>query len=625
MNPAARLIVPLLLAATALLCVAAPAGAGEYELLECDPLNRATAEAKFDRSNGGDYAFGKHCTDPSQGGVLQIRSITSAPRGHSGAIRWLAATDTQLTGVSLQAGLRRDSGHRARLGFINASGAEAGRVGTGADEPGGLRNFSGRQTNGRAGFEAVLVCGDERCPQSDQARVEVRSVRLTLADDRAPAAALAGSLLEPGWVRGGRVLAIDATDRGSGVRRLTTTVGGKSVAPGGTLPCATIKGGPLAAAAQPCELSRSLEATLATTAAPFHNGANQLSVCVRDFGPDGNETCEKRSVNVDNLAPTAALRDPSKEDPELIRAGLGDRHSGVAAATISFQRAAGGSWRALPTRLDGSDTALARVDSSSVPRGRYRFRVEVADRAGNVTITTRRADRSELLLDFPLRERTRLRSRLAPGGKRYAYGSRPVVSGRLGGPVTKGSRSGKGRGLARESVEVVEHMEPGSRQATRVRRARTDARGRFRVRLAPGPSRRVEVRYAGSRRYLPASAGRRKVAVLGSARLKLNRKRVRAGKRVRFRGFVGRAGARIPARGKVVELQVRERGSKRFRTVRQALHTDANGRVRTSYSFDRFYARPALFEFRLRVTPQALWPYRAPTHSKPRRLRVIPR
>jgi hypothetical protein len=72
-------------------------------------------------------------------------------------------------------------------------------------------------------------------------------------------------------------------------------------------------------------------------------------------------------------------------------------------------------------------------------------------------------------------------------------------------------------------------------------------------------------------------------------------------------------------------LQVRERGKIRFRTVGDALHTDPRGRVRSAYRFGRFYQNPVRFQFRLKVTRQARWPYRAPIHSPPKELKVVPR
>jgi hypothetical protein len=43
------------------------------------------------------------------------------------------------------------------------------------------------------------------------------------------------------------------------------------------------------------------------------------------------------------------------------------------------------------------------------------------------------------------------------------------------------------------------------------------------------------------------------------------------------------------------------------------------------YRFDRFYRRPTRFRFRVKVIPEAGWPYLAPALSRSRVLTVVPR
>jgi hypothetical protein len=87
---------------------------------------------------------------------------------------------------------------------------------------------------------------------------------------------------------------------------------------------------------------------------------------------------------------------------------------------------------------------------------------------------------------------------------------------------------------------------------------------------------------------------------------------------------VGTFGAAM-GRGKLVELQVRGGGIRRYRTIRQAFRTDPGGRWRMRYRFDRFYRRPTRFRFRVEVTPEAGWPYLTPAVSRSRVLTVLPR
>jgi hypothetical protein len=93
---------------------------------------------------------------------------------------------------------------------------------------------------------------------------------------------------------------------------------------------------------------------------------------------------------------------------------------------------------------------------------------------------------------------------------------------------------------------------------------------------------------------------------------------------VLFRGSVGTLGAAL-TRGKLVELQVKGGGIRRYRTVRQAFRTDPRGRWSLRYGFDRFYKRPTKFRFRLKVSREGGWPYLAPSVSRSRTLQVVPR
>lgn len=614
--PALALLIAVWLAAAA-----APAWGGEYTLAACDRLNQGYGDAVFDRGNGGDYAFGKFCDQATEGNSLLIKNISGAPSGRFGKIQFLAPAGTAMVAASGEANLRRDEGHRARVSFLNPSVSEAGRIATGTGEQTGFEPFSAR-IGDRAGFEAALTCDtNPSCPQSDRAHVRIRSLRLSFADRIAPTVGLGGSLISSGWIRGGHDLGVALADQGSGVRRLEMTINERTIPQTQTFGCATVPGSPLVSAARPCELQRSVGASFATTEAPFVNGPNVLVACARDYGGDANQTCNSHRVLVDNLPPSVALQRPSREDPELIVAAVGDAHSGPATAAISYRPVAGGEWRSVPTTFGADGRAEGRVDSSSEPRGRYLFRIEATDIAGNGAASTQTADGTELVLDFPLRERSRVSAMLKPAGKRLGYGSRPTLRGRL-----QGGDDGSGPGgLAGESVEVIERMESGASTPTHIHTVKTDGNGRFKLRLVAGPSRKVEVRYSGSRRYLPAQGPTRKLDVLGHSTLRISGRKVRAGKRVRFRGRVGLLGAEVPSRGKVVELQVRERGDRRYRTVRQALHSNGRGQLKTSYRFARFYQRPVVFQFRLRVTPQARWPYRAPANSKPRSLKVLPR
>lgn len=610
----------LLALAVAVLALAPEAHAGRYTVAQCDPANRGFADALFERRNGGDYAFKHACEEDEEASSLQIGTLTGAPLGHFGRISWSAPSGVGIVGLAVEARLRSDAGQQARLSFLDGNGIEVSRIATGSADAGGFERYE-RQLSGagRERFAASLTCvARDGCPSTDRARAWVRSVRLTLADRVAPTLSLSGSLLAPGWHRGSAGLAVAASDPGSGVRRIEVSVGGRQVLPTRTFDCSVVPGSALVTRMRPCAPSQRVERGFDTRAAPFVDGFNRITACARDYGADAVPACSSRLVAVDNAPPAVAFataRDP--EDPELIRATASDRHSGLLTGSIAYRPLDGGAWRELPTRIVGGELQ-ARVNSSAEPRGRYVFRAVAFDRAGNAAATTQRRDGSAMVVSFPLRERTALSAAIE--GQDHAtvgYGKRPALDGALRDPG--------GRTIPGEAVEVVERFEGGSSLEPIVHEARTDGHGRFHVRLARGPSRRIVVRYEGSRRYLGSGTDPIHLGVRGSARLELSARRVRAGRRVVFGGSVGRFGARLPEGGKLVELQVRGGGIGRYRTVRQAFRTDGRGRWRLRYGFDSFYTTPTRFTFRLKVTPESRWPYLAPTYSPARRLTVRPR
>ncbi len=320
-------------------------------------------------------------------------------------------------------------------------------------------------------------------------------------------------------------------------------------------------------------------------------------------------------MRIDNTPPAIAFmtsQDP--DDPELIRAAAADPTSGVASGQILYRPLGQASWGHLDTRLRAG-ALTARVDSTGNPAGEYEFMAQAADVAGNVARTTRRADGQPMVLGFPLKSRARLTAHLAPGASSrltIGYGHSSKVAGRL--------RDAAGRPLAGEPVTVTEYFGAGALIDRRVRTMRTDPDGLWGERLPAGPSRRVTATYAGTTRYLgdQTSAGRLRVKT--KATLHLSRPRVPEGRRVVFRGRVAHLAARIPAGGKLIELQVKD-GSQ-WHTVRQAFYTGPSGRYRMRYRFARFYASNVSYRFRIKVLRELGWPYKAPVSSHAKRLVV---
>jgi hypothetical protein len=377
--------------------------------------------------------------------------------------------------------------------------------------------------------------------------------------------------------------------------------------------CDTVAGTFHAARLEACGREVHLDQVADTRLAPFHDGRNQVSVCAVDFA--GNRTCEGRAVRVDNTPPALSFTNAqSRNDPELIRAPVSDATSGVRSGRILYRAAGQASWRALPTQLRSGELR-ARIDSTGDPPGSYEFMARATDVAGNVVQTTSRADGQPMVLAFPLKSGVRLSAHFAPGAASrttVGYRRRAKVAGRL--------VDASGRPLARQQVTVIERFADGALINRRVRRVVTDPDGVWGARLPAGPSRTVTVRFAGTRRYLPDGARAGRLRVRTRTTFRLSRRRVPEGRRVVFRGRVAHRAARIPAGGKLIELQVRD--GRRWDTVRQAFYTRPSGRYRLRYRFGRFYASNVSYRFRIKVLRERGWPYKAPVKSRSRRLVV---
>ncbi len=357
---------------------------------------------------------------------------------------------------------------------------------------------------------------------------------------------------------------------------------------------------------------------MSTGAYPFVNGSNTVEICAEDFA--GNRpACTARTVSVDNAPPALAFADTqSRDDPELVTAGVAEAHSGVAAGAIDYRAVGADSWRPLETAIS-SDELRARVESSALQPGDYEFRAEATDVAGNRGETTRRADGSAMVLTFPLRQFVDLAASLEPGGARtrtVRYGTGSEASGRL--------LDSAGEPLAGEEIVVDEYFGAGALIDRRTRFVRTDSAGRWSSPIPAGPSREVSASFAGSSRFQEAAEPAGRLTVRSQATFTRSRARVREGGRVVFAGKVGHFGARIPAGGKLIELQVREAVG-RWNTVREAFHTEPSGRYRFGYRFGRFYDTDARFKFRVKVAREQGWPYKAPVRSRPRTVTVLAR
>jgi hypothetical protein len=170
-------------------------------------------------------------------------------------------------------------------------------------------------------------------------------------------------------------------------------------------------------------------------------------------------------------------------------------------------------------------------------------------------------------------------------------------------------------------VRLVESFYAGSAEEQRTRTFRTDPRGQISANLPPGPSREIELVYAGAGVYQSSRSDELEVEVEGAVTLKARRK-VRAGRKLKFKGVVPHDGALLPAGGKLVEVQVRV--GRQWRAVTGSKRTKPNGGYKLKYRFGNFYTHPTRFTFRTKVLPEQGWPFVAPVYSNLRKVKVLP-
>jgi hypothetical protein len=608
----ARAIAPLAFAA--LVAPPAASGAGRtYEVIQCDPLNRAVSGISLDDAPA--YAVRQMCGDAQNSHAIKITNTRFARHGRSGRVRWSTQSPVlRIVGATVHARLRRDQGHVPRLYMADARGHEMARVASGVSYATGFRSYSWHSPSaGAEEFVAHLRCQHRPgCQHSDIAKTWLRNVHFEVADYADPRLEqIRGTLFQPGWIRRDQTLSAHSVDVGSGLQRMLVMANGVQFA-GQPGTCHGISGTALSPVLVPCASQLDLAARAVSATGPFHDGRNEVTLCVLDFA--GTRMCATRIVRVDNTPPVISFtnsQDPN--DPELIRAPVHDAGSGVAGGNVYYRPVDGSEWRPLSTdhRLG---ELRARINSMADPPGRYEFMARTTDIAGNATHTSLRANGQPMILTFPLRAGVQLSGHLEGGVRRatIGYGQTSNVSGYL--------RDASGEPLGNEAVTVTEYFGEGALIDKRVRRVQTNDQGRWRERLPSGPSRKVTASYAGSRRYLPDATEAGTLRVRTKATFHLSRRHVLEGHRVAFKGRVGHLAARIPTGGKLVELQVKDGSS--WQTVRHPFYTRPNGKYGLHYRFARFYVQNVRYRFRLRVLRERGWPYKTPASSRVRRLVV---
>jgi hypothetical protein len=370
-------------------------------------------------------------------------------------------------------------------------------------------------------------------------------------------------------------------------------------------------------------------------------GAHQLRGWARDAvgNADGPQAPPGATVRIDETPPRVAFAPAQRpEDPELIEVAVADELAGPSAerGTIELRRlGATERYQPLPTRVTASGL-VARWSSDDFAPGAYEFRATGFDAAGNSAATKSRADGSPMVLRNPVKVPTAIESGFGgasllwqhchrvDGGRRCHrervtdFKSRPALwtvpygrSLRFGGVL----RTASGAPLAGQPVAVLETFAPGTAVAQRRTEVTSRGNGRFDARLAPGPSRRIEAFFPGTRTLTRAAGRPVTMAVRAGLRLQASTEAARiGGEPVIFSGRLLAAEATIPRTGRPIVLQFRVPGGawSEFRTVQ----TDRRGRFRYSYAFTDDDSRGIRFQFRAVSPEQSDWPYR-PSTSRP--------
>ena len=146
------------------------------------------------------------CGDPKEDHAIKISNTRFAQQGRSGRVRWSTQSPSLgIVGASVQANLRRDRGHVARLWMADADGDELAKVATGSKKATGFRHYSWHSSGPRAEqFIAHLRC-DHRggCKHSEVAKTWLRNIHFEVADYADPRLdAVEGSSFGTGWLRG---------------------------------------------------------------------------------------------------------------------------------------------------------------------------------------------------------------------------------------------------------------------------------------------------------------------------------------------------------------------------------------------------------------------------------------
>ncbi len=359
------------------------------------------------------------------------------------------------------------------------------------------------------------------------------------------------------------------------------------------------------------------------------SGAYSLLLWLRDEA--GNEAPGSALVvplRLDAIRPDVAFAPATgAELPEQLRAEIDDADSGPAGGSILYRRADSERWLELPSKLlpgDAPGRAHLVAPMPEIAPGTYLFRADALDGAGNAASTTLRADGTQMALRkvAPVvvpRAKTRLFVRLRGSRGRgdrltLPFGSTALLSGHL--------TRADGAGVGERQLQVVSRPSRGASGRATVATVVTGLDGGFRLELPGGPSRRLDVSFAGDRGLEPSSHSALELRIRSGIVLRATPRSLRTGQLLRLSGRVRRLGAPMPRRGKLIAIQYLETATGRWRPVLMT-RSGHEGRFRARYRF-RYLTGKARIVLRAVALAEERWPY-APGFSPPVTVRVAGR
>lgn len=359
-------------------------------------------------------------------------------------------------------------------------------------------------------------------------------------------------------------------------------------------------------------------------------GDYTLSVWLKDERGHVDPGNRSRVVHLryDDQPPTSpGIESGAGGDPAVLSVQVADKLSGPGKVELELRRADGGDWTALPTEAPSPDRATARIQDLELADGTYEVRALVRDVAGNLAVIDRDTDGQAMRLTLPVRKRTGIAAattvtrvarqcrsvlvRVAGHARRRLVCRNLAVSQPVSLPTPAPLRVPQDQRLLISGVlddapdgaviDVVQRPRtPGS--PVKTARVALDSAGRFQVPLEPGPSRTVELSYAGDAQSLPSTT-QLSLLVPASSSLGASRRSALNGQAVRFTGRL--LGDPVPEIGRTVDLQAYYRGAWRtFATPR----TDSTGAWSWVYRFGATRG-VVTYPFRVLVQRDAGYPY----------------